>query len=614
MNIDPRLRGASSFADEWLPIRPGTDLALALVLCNILIEQDTIDRDYLKKYTNATFLVKEDGSFLRVGSKEQVWDAAAQSTKPYDTKNVNPALEGEFTVAGVKVKPALQVFKEHVAQYTPEWAADVCGIPAEQIRKVARELGENAMIGSTIVVDGVTLPYRPVAIMTYHIAQQELGFQLVRAQLMVMMLLGAVGAVGGAMTDFTWKIHKNYKGLDNIKITDTPNIYLDKSKFFPINSNNSSIVAKVMLNPEKYGVDYTPEVLIVHMANPIVSFISQPDLIESYKKFKFIAVIDPWLSKTADLFADVVLPAATLEKYEGPLNVTDQYTDATALRLPPMEPLFQSRGDIDIYLDLCEKADILYGKNGYLDQLNKALKLKEPYSLPLDKKPKVRDIFDRWAKSEGIKEGVAYFEKNGVKVKGPIPPQKRYGYATDPPFGGVIHRFYGESLLRYRDEMRQKGVDEIYWRDYIPLPTWRPLTMDSSPPEYDLFLISYKLLEFKQSRTPFALVRELAPKQIIDINPETAKAKGIKDGDDVWVESHNAVTGETRKVKVTARCRELIRPDTVAMPHHYGEQAQHPWTKKEHGPTPNALFFTGEGYVTNTADQTFHVKVRIYKA
>ena len=278
-----------------------------------------------------------------------------------------------------------------------------------------------------------------------------------------------------------------------------------------------------------------------------------------------------------------------------------------------MEPLFQSRGDIDIYLDLCEKADILYGKDGYLDQLNKALKLKEPYTLPLEEKPTVRDIFDRWAKSEGIKEGVAYFEKNGVKVKGPIPPQKRYGYATDPPFGGVIHRFYGESLLRYRDEMRQKGVDEIYWRDYIPLPTWRTLTMAGSPPDYDLFLISYKLIEFKQSRTPFPLVRELAPKQILDINPKTAKAKGVKDSDEVWVESHNAVTGETRKVKVMARYSELIRPDTVAMPHHYGEQARHPWIKKEHGPTPNALFFTGEGYVTNTADQSFHVKVSVKK-
>ena len=613
--IDPRLRGAGHFADEWLPIRPATDLALALTLCHLLIEQGTIDREYLVKYTNAPFLVQEDGYFLRRGGKEQVWDLKTHSPRPYDAEGVIPALEGEFVVDGRKVKPAFQVFKEHVAPYTPEWAAEVCGVPAEAIRRVARELGENALIGSTIVVDGISLPYRPVAIMAYHMAQQELGFQALRAMLMVMMLLGAIGAVGGQRIDIgPWKIHENFEKLDQIEIKDPPyNIYLKDSKFFPINSNNSAIVAKVMQNPQQYGVDEIPEMIIVHMSNPLVAFASQPDLLEAYRKFKFVVVIDPWLSKTADLFADVVLPAATVEKYEGPLAATDQYTDAVALRIPPMKPLFQSRGDIEIYLDLCEKAGILYGKGGYLDHLNEALKLKDPYKLPLDRKPTVREIFDRWAKSEGIPEGVAYFEKNGVKVKGPVPANKFYGYATDPPFGGVRHRFYGESLLRYRDEMRRRGVGEIYWRDYTPLPTWRKPTMEGSPPEYDLTLISYKLIEFKQSRSSqIPLLAELAPRQWLEINPKTARAKGINDGDEVWVESHNAVTGETRRVRVVARYRESIRPDTVGMPHHYGEVARHPWTRGQ-GPTPNALFFTGEGYVANTADQSFHVKVRVYK-
>ncbi|MDR5694789.1 MAG: molybdopterin-dependent oxidoreductase [Armatimonadota bacterium] len=613
--IDPRLRGVGHFADEWLPIRPATDLALALTLCHLLIAQGTIDREYLAKYTNAPFLVKEDGFFLKREGKEQVWDLRSNAPRPYDAAGIDPALEGTFVVDGMRVKPAFQVFQEHVAQYTPEWAAEVCGVPAEAIQRVARELGENAHIGSTIVVDGVSLPYRPVAIMAYHMAQQELGFQAVRAMLTVMMLLGAIGAVGGQRIDVgPWKIHENFEKLDQIEIKDPPyNIYLKDSKFFPINSNNSAIVAKVMQNPEKYGVNYTPEVLIVHMSNPLVAFASQPDFMEAYKKFKFVVVIDPWLSKTADLFADVVLPAATIEKYEGPLAATDQYTDATALRVPPMKPLFQSRGDIEIYLDLCEKAGILYGKGGYLDHLNEALKLKDPYKLPLDRKPTVREIFDRWAKSEGIPEGVAYFEKNGVKVKGPVPATKFYGYATDPPFGGIRHRFYGESLLRYREEMRKRGVAEIYWRDYTPFPTWRKPTMEGSPPEYDLYLISYKLIEFKQSRSSqIPLLAELAPRQWLEINPKTARARGINDGDEVWVESHNAITGETRKVRVVARYRESIRPDTVGMPHHYGEVARHPWTRGQ-GPTPNSLFFTGEGYVANTADQSFHVKVRVYK-
>jgi len=612
--IDPRLRGAAHFADEWVPIRPGTDLALALALCRLLIEQGTIDRDYLKRFTNAPFLVKEDGYFLRVNGKEQVWDRISGSPKPYDAAGVDPALEGEFTVAGVRVKPAFQLFKEHVARYTPEWAAEVCGVPAEQIRRIAWELGENAQIGSTRVVDGVRIPYRPVGVMAYHVAQQELGFQAFRAVLTVMMLLGAIGAVGGQRIDFSWSIHKNFEKLDSIEIKDPPYDFLLKdSKFFPINSGNPAVMAKVIQNPQKYGVDRIPEVMIIHMANPVVTFGSQPDIAEAYKKIKFIVAIDPWLSKTADLFADVILPAATLEKYEGPYSATDQYVDGVALRMPVMAPLFQSRGEIDIYLDLCEKAGLLYGPGGYLDHLNKALKLKDPYKLPLDRKPKVREIFDRWAKSEGLAEGVAFFERKGVWVKGNFSPKDVYGYATDPPFGGVRHRFYGESLLRYRDEMRKRGADEVYWRDYTPFPTWRKPTMEKSPPEYDLYLISFKIIELKQSRSSqIPLLAELAPRQWLEINPRTAKAKGINDGDEVWVESHNAVTGETRKIRVIARYREGIRPDTVGLPHGYGEVARHPWAKGQ-GPAGTELYFTGEGYVANTADQSFHVKVRVYK-
>lgn len=613
--IDPRLRGAGHFADEWLPIRPATDLALALALCHLLVAQGTIDREYLTRYTNAPFLLREEGDFLRRDGKELVWDLASNSAKAYDEPGVRPALEGQFVVEGEVVKTAFEAFKEHVAPYTPEWASEVCGVSADTIRRVAQELGEHARIGSTIVVDGITLPYRPVAIMAYHMAQQELGFQAVRAMITVMMLLGAIGAVGGQRFDLgPWKVGENFEKLDSIEIKDPPyNIYLANSVFFPINSNSSAIVAKVMQDPKKYGVDYIPEMVIVHMSNPLVAFGSQPDLIEGYKRFKFVVVIDSWLSKTADLFADVVLPAATLEKFEGPLAATDQYIDATALRIPVMQPLFQSRGEIDIYLDLCEKAGILYGDGGYLDHLNEALKLKEPYKLPLDRKPSVREIFDRWAKSAGIDEGVAYFEKHGVKVDGAIPAVKIYGYATDPPFGGVRHRFYGESLKRYRDEQRRRGVAEIYWRDYTPFPTWRRPTMEASPPDYDLYLISFKMIEFKQSRSSqIPLLAELAPEPWLEINPQTARAKGIRDGEEVWVESHNAITGETRRVRLKARYRQGIRPDTVGIPHHYGEAMRHPWTAGQ-GPHPSSLFFTGEGYVANTADQSFHVKVRVYK-
>lgn len=612
--IDPRIRGAGPFADRWLPIRPGTDLALALALARELLELDAVDRDYLVRFTNAPYLVGEDGYFVREGDRPLVIDEGSGEVVPAGTPGVRPALEGSARVGGGRARTAFSLFRDHVREATPEWAASVCDVPAGDVRDVARGMAENAMLGSTIVVDGVRLPYRPVSVMLYHAAQQELGFQATRAIVQVLMLLGAVGAVGGVQMAPKWEIHDNYFALDQVEISDGPYDHLLKgSKYFPINTGNPSLGAYAMLEPERYGVGKTPEVMIVHMANPAVSFADSPAVREAYARVPFTVVISPWLSETADLLADVVLPAATLEKYEGPLSATDAYVDAVTLRVPPMEPLFESRGEVDIYLDLCERVGVLYGRGGFLDLINEHLELTGPLALPLRRKPTAREIFDRWARSQGAEEGVRRFEEQGVLVKGPLPPEVRYGYATDPPFGGVVHRFYGESLLRYRDEMRRRGVEEIFWRDYTPLPTWRPPTMESSPPEYDLYLVSYKLVEHKQSRTSFVpLLAELTGGQRLEINPRTARARGIADGQAVVVESHNAVTGETRRVTVRARYTEAIRPDVVAMPHGFGLWT-HPWARGQ-GPSPNVLYFSGPGYVANTADQSFHVKVRVLPA
>jgi anaerobic selenocysteine-containing dehydrogenase len=623
-HIDPRLRSAGPFADEWLAIRPGTDLAMALALCQQLIAQDYLDRPYLTTYTNAPHLVKSDGMMAKVtvGEGEDaedvplVWDEDAGTAVPHSAAT-SPALEGTFTVEGEPVRTAFDLFKDHVAQYTPEWAAGVTGLSAGQIRTVATEFGENAQIGSTLMVDGVEVPYRPVGIMAYHMAQQELGFQTLRAMTMVPMLVGAVGAAGGQLSDFSWKVYKNYAKFEKLEVQDPPyDFMLNNSKYFPINSGFPGMVAKVMLDPERYGVEKEklPEVAILHMVNPLSSFPSQKEFLESYRMFKFVAVISPWLSETADYFADVVLPSATIEKYEGPISATNQYVEATTLRIPPMEPLFESKGEIDIYMDLCEKMGLLYGADGYLDQVNKALGLEEDFAIAVDHKPAVRDIFDNWARGEGIEDGVAYFEDpaRSVFVKGAMKPTKMYGYVTDPPFGGAIHRLYGESLLDAQRQMKAKGAEEVYWQDYTAFPTWRAPTMEGSPAEYEFYMISYHMIEHKQSRTSFVpLLAELAPGARLDINPLSASRLGIKDGDTVTVESHNAVTGETRRLVTQAVYCNGIRPDTVGVPHHFGMWT-HPQNEGQ-GPSPNEIYFTGEGYMTNTADQSYHVKVKVTK-
>ncbi|MEE8456416.1 MAG: hypothetical protein V3S28_00055, partial [Acidimicrobiia bacterium] len=85
----------------------------------------------------------------------------------------------------------------------------------------------------------------------------------------------------------------------------------------------------------------------------------------------------------------------------------------------------------------------------------------------------------------------------------------------------------------------------------------------------------------------------------------------IEEGDEVIVESHNAVTGETRQLRTVVALTSGFRPDVVGMPHHFGGWS--PDRNKGLGPSPNEIFYTGEGYMACTADQSFHVKVKVTK-
>lgn len=416
------------------------------------------------------------------------------------------------------------------------------------------------------------------------------------------------------MADHDWTIHQHFSGFEDIEVDEPPyDFTLKHSKYFPLTSGSPAVLARLMQDPNRYEVERIPRMAILHMVNPVVSFTSQPDVMRAYDRFEFVAVVSPWMSETADLFADVVLPAATIEKYEGPLDVGDGVVDATALRLPPMEPLFESRGEFDIYLDLAERMGRLGGPGGYVDRVNDELGLTDSgWALDLDARPPVRDVFDRWAKAHGL-SGIDYFEQHGVWVRGPVPPTRRYGYVTDPPFGGAVHRLYGESLAVAQQRQRELGSPEIYWRDYTAFPTWRDPTMTGSPAEYEFTLISYKLAEHKQSRTSMnPLLTELSSGQRLEMNPAAARRLGLHDGDDVVVESHHALTGETRRIETVLSLTEGIRPDVVGMPHHFGTWA-HP-VAAGRGPTPNELFFADEGYVDQAGGASFHVRVKVTKA
>jgi anaerobic selenocysteine-containing dehydrogenase len=638
ITLDPRLGGVGPHTDEWLPIRPGTDMAFFLALAHVLVKKRYLDEPYLINHTNSPFLVNDEGIFHEVDGKGQVVDETG-TLKPFDEPGTDPLLEWEGEVDGENLRTAFSAYKTHIDQYSPEWAEGITGLPAAKIQKVAEDLGDQALLGSKLTIDpskakpcyaachgdpfeGASAPaegeprdyiYRPVGIMAYYVAQQEHGFQAVRSAFQVFMLLGAIDAVGGVHPDLKRGVVDGYSKLDRINVDEPPYDFgLEKSKYAPLGNESGSLMTHVMAKPGQFDVNYTPEVLIVHSDNPLVDNPNKAEAEEALAKFKFVAVIDPWMNETADHYADVVLPATTIEKYDGPKDVGTMYTRGFSMLVPPIPPLFRSRGDLDIQMDMAEYADILYGSGGMLDNLNQNLQFQSAFFMDLNTKYEVRDVLSRWARSRGIDEGVRLFEKDGITGEN-RPPEEIYVAPDDRTSGGIRHRFYGSSLRQAQITMESMGAGNEYTRDYNALPTWRSQTQDGSPEDYDLYLISYKKIQYIQTRaTHFVHMNELEPEQRLIINARTAEERHIEDGDEVWIESHNALSGETQRIKSRVQVVEGIRPDTVAMSQHYGGWV-HPWVE-DGGPTPNALFYSGKGYMTNTGDQSLHVKVKVSRA
>ena len=162
--FDPILTPIASKADEWIPIRPSTDRALALSMLNVLLNDLSIyDVEFLRAETNSPYLLNGEGLYVREAetSKPLVWDEAQGAACAYDAAK-SPALLGNYDVNGAPCQPAFQVLKKHLRQYPPEEVEKITDVPAATIRRLAQEFGTAASIGSTITVEGKEMPLRPV--------------------------------------------------------------------------------------------------------------------------------------------------------------------------------------------------------------------------------------------------------------------------------------------------------------------------------------------------------------------------------------------------------------------------------------------------------------------
>lgn len=222
--INPIRTGYAAIADEWIPIKPGTDGALLLALIHELIEQDLVDHEFVARFTNGSQLVNQDessddfGMMLRNPDGDVVnpkrphnfwwWDRNTNRPVADHAEGSEPALTGRYTMPdGTPAVPAFQLLKERVAENTPQWAERITGIPAATIRRLAREMGLTAREQAFELPIAWTDSWgrrhesvigRPVAFHAMRgLAAHSNGFQTVRALSLLMSLLGTIDRPGG---------------------------------------------------------------------------------------------------------------------------------------------------------------------------------------------------------------------------------------------------------------------------------------------------------------------------------------------------------------------------------------------------------------------------------
>ncbi len=377
ISINPVRTGYSAIADEWVPIRPGTDGALFLALIHEIIALGLYDRDFLVRYTNAGQLVNLDaehdevGMFVRTEVPEEEgcydpqnklwWDRNTDKPVITHSEGADPYLFGEFKLAdGTPVKPSFQLLQERVEEYTPEWASGITGIPAETIRRLAHEMGITARDQKIELPiawtdswgkehDSVT--GNPVAFHAMRgLAAHSNGFQTIRAMSILMSILGTIDRPGGfrhkapfprpippcARTPNTPLAVKPDHPLDGLPLgwpADPDDLFVDEkgepvridkgfSWEYPLSVHG--LMHNVITNAWK-GDPYPIDMLLIFMAN--MAWNSTMNAVEVRNmmtdknengeyKIPFIAVCDAFHSEMT-AFADIILPDTTyLERYD----------------------------------------------------------------------------------------------------------------------------------------------------------------------------------------------------------------------------------------------------------------------------------------------------------
>ncbi|WP_426411504.1 molybdopterin-containing oxidoreductase family protein [Bradyrhizobium ganzhouense] len=538
--IDPRNVGLANKADVWLRVRPGTDGALALGLANVMIERGWYDHEFVRAWSNGPLLVRSDTDRLLTanelasgGSSGQfvAWDSLANRTVSYDpaagcyeATAGHLALRGEFNVATmhgvVSCRPVFDRYAELCRTYSSDVIERTCWIAPGQLEEAARTIWQA----------------RPVSYYAWSGHEHHANStETARAMAMLYALTGSFDAAGGNVL------------LPAIPAAPIPGEDLPAAKRLaptigfverplgPARWNNVS--AQDFFRAALEGTPYPVRGLIGFGSNLLLAYGDPVRGRAALAALDFYAHADLFMTPTAAL-ADIVLPVASCFEREALKIGFDISADAQShvqLRPAIVEPPGQARSDTDIIFDLATRLGLgehFWNGNvdaSYRQQLGPSgIALEQLRAAPAGLRKPLTTRYRKYADSDA----------KGNPRGFPTPSRKI--------------EFWSETFL-------DRGYSAM--PDFVEPPIG-PVARPDLAAAFPLILTCAKPSLFCQTQhraLPSLRKRALHPE--IELNPATAAARGIKNGD--WVELRTPAGA----MRARARFSDQLDPRVVVGEH-----------------------------------------------
>jgi anaerobic selenocysteine-containing dehydrogenase len=419
ISVNPVRTGYSAIADEWIPIKPGTDGALLLALCHVLVRDKTFDQTFVEQFTNAAQLVidrpgtAEDGRFIKADVTDKpplydqmdqmVWDLDQDLAVPMRARPDRPAIEGCYEVNGQTVRPAFERLKDRLTDCTPEWASDITGISARRIEQLAKEMADVALNQSFSRPIQWTDSFgkthqevigRPVAFHAMRgLAAHSNGFQTVRSLAILMSLLGTIDRPGGFLhkAPFPKAIPPSVRPpndpnqiVPNEPLPTTPLGFPTCPEDLSVDSNGNPIridkgfsweyplsahglMHNVITNAWR-GDPYPIDTLMIFMANMAWNSSMNTEQVrkmlndkreDGEYKIPFLVVSDAFQSEMT-AFADLILPDTTYLERHDTMSLLDRPISefdgpCDSVRVPVVEPMGDCKPFQDVLIELASR-------------------------------------------------------------------------------------------------------------------------------------------------------------------------------------------------------------------------------------------------------------------